>query len=129
MAAKKKHLWFGFLEAGEKGSPVIRDLSLDTGQSWTMYLFNLRKGRIIEYRRDIAEPKLRELTQEELDGVADMEAAYNLVRPDFIPRAEKRFVPPPRKRARKVDPDPAYSDLDTEIGFFTLDEEGSGAEL
>ena len=128
MAAKARQLWFGFLEAGEKGSPVIRDHSLDTGQSWTMYLFNLRKGRIIEYRRDIAEPKLRELTQEELDGVADMEAAYNSVRPDFKPRADKRIAAPPLKRARKADPDLTDADFDTEMTFFNLDDEGSGAE-
>jgi hypothetical protein len=121
-------LWFGFLEAGEKGSPVIRDLSLDTGQSWTTYLFNMRKGRIIEYRRDIVESKLRELTQEELDVVADMEAAYNSVRPDFIPRAEKRSVPPPRKMSRKVDLELDDVGLDTDMPFFDFDDEGSGAQ-
>ena len=126
MAAKAKHLWFGFLDAGEKGSPVIRDQSLDTGQPWTTYLFNMRKGRIIEYRRDIVESKLRELTQEELAVVADMEAAYNSVRPDFIPRAEKRPVPPPRKMSRKADLDDVG--LDTDMPFFDLDDEGSEAQ-
>lgn len=55
-------LWFGFLEAGKSSSPVMRDAVFDTGNHETTYLFNLAKGRILEYRRDIVEQKLRELS-------------------------------------------------------------------
>jgi len=44
MAAKRNTLWFGYLEAGEKGTPVVRDTSMDTGTSATVYLFNQRKA-------------------------------------------------------------------------------------
>ncbi len=128
MTAKRKNLWFGFLEAGEKGSPVIRDRSLNTGQSSTIYLFNLRKGRIIEYRRDVVEPKLRELTLEEQDAVADMEATYDTVRADFIPRAEQRSEPRPRKRPKNPDLDLLDVDLDEVMPFFDLGDEGSEAD-
>ena len=106
MAAKGRHLWFGFLEAGEKGSPVIRDRSLDTGQSWTMYLFNMRKGRIIEYRRDIVEVKLRDLAPEEQSLVPELRKAYTRVRETFEPR-----VVPFRRPVRKVKPAPALDDF------------------
>ena len=72
MAAKQSSLWFGFLEAGTKGSLVVRDHSIDTGSPTTIYLFNFEKGRILEYRRDIAEPKLRELTDDEHERLKEL---------------------------------------------------------
>lgn len=118
MAAKRTRLWFGFLEAGEKGSPVIRDRSLNTGQSSTIYLFNLRKGRIIEYKRDIVESKLRKLTRDELDVVAEMESAYESVRPGFTPRAELWSAPRPRRQRREPEVDLPDVDLDELMPFL-----------
>ncbi len=68
MATKQETLWFGYLEAGKKSGPVVRDVTLGTGTETTFYLFSLNRGAILEYRRDIAEPKLRELTEEEMEG-------------------------------------------------------------
>jgi hypothetical protein len=66
-----KDIWYGVLEAGEKTSPVVRDASLEAGQN-RIYLYNYVRNQFIEYAQAIAEPKLRELTaedvsQEELD--------------------------------------------------------------
>jgi hypothetical protein len=110
MAAKRRTLWFGYLEAGTKGSPVVRDQSIDTGTPATIYLFNLEKGRILEYRREIAEPKLRELTEGESKELAKMRAAYHKARKDFTPRL---IVRPPR-RAATPEPEPEIPDFEAD---------------
>ncbi|HSN56161.1 MAG TPA: hypothetical protein VLT32_15930 [Candidatus Sulfomarinibacteraceae bacterium] len=48
MMAKKAKLWFGFLEAGSKGSPVVREDGMETGNRDTIYLYNFLKGKILE---------------------------------------------------------------------------------
>ncbi len=94
---KKPKLWFGFLEAGAKGSPVVRDDALSTGRPSTVYLFNFMKGRILEYRRDIVEVKLRELATEELSLIPELGSAYEEVRQAFQPRPA---AAPPAFRAK-----------------------------
>jgi len=102
MAAKQDTLWFGYLEAGKKGSPVVRDVTLGTGTPATFYLFNLNRGAILEYRRDIAEPKLRELTEKEKETVDELRQAFEQARKGFTPREERKPkpLPPTRKKAR-----------------------------
>ena len=106
MAKKKKKMWFGFLEAGTKGSPVVRDANLDTGNPKTVYLFNFMKERILEYRRDIVEVKLRERAPEEQPLVPELRTAYARVRATIEPRAA-----PLRRPFRKVSPAPALDDF------------------
>jgi hypothetical protein len=89
-----KHYWYGYLEAGEKSSPVLLDNRLDTGSAETMYLFNLKRGAILEYKRTIIEPKLRELTADEQTLVKELKAAYIDVRSAFDPRGGKAVVIP-----------------------------------
>lgn len=103
---KKKKMWFGFLEAGIKGSPVVRDANLDTGNPNTVYLFNFMKERILEYRRDIVEVKLRELAPEEQSLVPELRKAYTRVRETFEPR-----VVAFRRPVRKVKPAPELDDF------------------
>ena len=112
MAAKRSSLWFGFLEAGTKGSLVVRDHSIDTGSQSTIYLFNFEKGRILEYRRDIAEPKLRELTDEERERLKELRQAFKKARNRFTPRVTLRLSKPP------PDPEP-----ELEIPDFEADDE------
>jgi hypothetical protein len=102
MAAKQETLWFGYLEAGKKGSFVVRDVTLGTGTSATFYLFNLNRGAILEYRRDIAEPKLRELTEEEMEKIDELRQAFEQARKGFTPREARKPkpLPPTRKKAR-----------------------------
>lgn len=112
MGKKQKSLWLGFLEAGSKRSPIVRDSSLETGSQKTVYLFNLMKGRILEYRRDIVEPKLRELSDEELAEAASLKEAFEQARAGFTPRAKHRDQPMPRRRSKL--PEPEEPDLDVE---------------
>ena len=101
MAARKKKMWFGFLEAGSKGSPVVRETALETGDPKTIYLFNFMKGRILEYRRDIVEIKLRELEPEELAMIPELRKAYKEARESFEPRPVKAKLSYSRAKARR----------------------------
>jgi hypothetical protein len=109
MAAKRSTLWFGYLEAGEKTSPVVRDDSLSTGRNSTVYLFNLNKGRILEYRRDIVGSKLRDLNDEESAMVASLRLAFDQAREGFQPRGSMK--PPQPPRMPKKAPQPEEEDL------------------
>lgn len=119
MAAKRSSFWFGYLEAGEKGSPVVRDDSMDMGTPSTVYLFNRKKGRILEYRRAICEPKLRELRDDEIEMVASIQKAFEKARDGFTPRATRRPASPPRKS--KPQPEPDLPDFDDDVPLLGED--------
>ena len=119
MTAKKKQtIWCGYLDAGERGSPVVRDSTLDTGNPSTIYLFNMMKGRISEYRREIAEPKLREFTDEERTVLSALEEAFHKERAVFKPRETAR-TKPPKRRVKEVFEEP--EDLDAEVPWIPED--------
>jgi hypothetical protein len=120
MAAKRNSLWFGYLEAKEKGSPVVRDMSMDTGMTSTIYLFNLKKGQILEYRRDIVEPKLRELTDVETETVKELRKAFEKARNGFTPRASRRPPSPPRRPRPEPEPELPEVDFDSDDDSLPL---------
>ena len=120
VAKRKKRLWFGYLEAGERSSPVVRDDTIDTGRASTVYLFNWMKGKILEYQKDIVEPKLRDLEAAETGLVPELEKAYNQSRERFTPRGDARPKP---TRARKPAP------VEPTIDDFNDDEDGSWPPL
>ncbi len=103
-------IWFGMLEAGASSSPVARDHELDTGNPATVYLFNLRRGAIGEYRRDIVEAKLRDLTAEEDHLRAEIDAAFARARSGFTPRRQRLLRA--SEPARRSEPREAEPDLD-----------------
>ena len=80
---KDKSVWFGYLEAGSKSSPVARDPQLETTKSTTMYLYNLNRQEFIEYNREIVEPKLREFTPAEAELCKQLETAFKKARKNF----------------------------------------------
>lgn len=125
MPTKQGPLWFGFLEAGTKGSPVVRDPALDTCRPSTVYLFNLNKSRILEYRRDIAEPKLRELTPKEQELVSVLREAYEHARTSFTPRTVEAPVPAvaPRKKRQEEEIEDLEIDDDIPVPDADLDED------
>ena len=117
MTAKKAKLWFGFLEAGSKGSPVVREDGMETGNRDTIYLFNFLKGKILEYRRDIVERKLRELTAQEQPMVPELRTAFKAVREGFEPRPARLRPPAPKAAPRRREPDLADFVDDVELDF------------
>jgi len=60
---------------------------MDTGNPKTLYLFNLIRGEILEYAREIVEDKLRELKPAESGFVADLDAGYKKARRNFKDRS------------------------------------------
>lgn len=92
-AKNKGPFWYGFLEAGDKSTAVIRDDRLDTGNRKTLYLFNLKRKEILEYTREVVDPKLRELKPAESELIAELEAAYNEARRAFKARGARLNIP------------------------------------
>lgn len=125
MAAKKNTLWFGYLEAGEKGSAVVRDSTMDTGTTATIYLYNHHKGRILEYRREIVEPKLRDLNGDETALVKELRKSFDNVRSSFTPRVTVRPAPAPRKP--DPEPEPEVPEFDDDIEQPVREDHDDGA--
>jgi len=72
---KSNTFWYGYLEAGEKGSLVVRDPNLDTGKPDTFYLYNLKRDAVLEYKASFVEPKLRELNDTDKDQLSTLKEA------------------------------------------------------
>jgi hypothetical protein len=121
MAGASKALWFGYLEAGARSSAVVRDDRLDTGDPRTIYLFNKEKGRILEYRREIVEAKLRELTVEEAGLMPALKRSFDEVRSGFVPRAKARSAI--RTQLRVKPSEPEEPDFDDAVAFPMMDDD------
>ena len=89
----KNDTWYGFLDAGKKSSPVVRDSRLETSSPKTIYLFNYAQGKFLEYSREVVEPKLRDLPADD-DLLEELRSAYKAARKVFIAThgAHKRAV-------------------------------------
>ncbi len=94
----KNFIWCGYLEAGDKSTPVVVDQRLETGNPETLYLFNLKRNEILTYNRGIVEPKLRELRNDEAGLVQDLKNAYAKARRSFKFRIEPVAVPTGRRQ-------------------------------
>lgn len=88
----KSSLWYGYLTAGERSSPVLRDSRLETGNPKTVYMFNLKRDEIIEYALEVVEKKLRELKPGESGKVAELDAGYKKARRSFKARGDRKSV-------------------------------------
>jgi hypothetical protein len=81
MTMNAKNIWYGVLEAGEKTSPVVRDASIDASEN-KIFLFNYVRNQFIEYAQAIVEPKLRELTADDISQ-DDLEKAFKIAHQAF----------------------------------------------
>jgi hypothetical protein len=128
MKKRKTSLWLGFLNAGKRSSPVVRDPSLDTGNPATIYLFNLMRGRILEYRKDIVELKLREFLPQESSMVKALQDAFEEAKKDFMPRGgQPSRSSPTRRQTRRQEPEiPEFPEIDDDDAWTPLDEDAPG---
>lgn len=62
----RKDLWYGVLEAGDKTSPVVRDLTLEASGPSKVWLYNHSRKTFLEYSLPIVEPKLRALAADDV---------------------------------------------------------------
>jgi len=83
----KSSVSYSYLMAGDRSSPVLRDSSLETGSPKTIYLFNLKRGAIIEYAMDVVAGKLRDLKPDESAWIAELDAGYKKARRSFRGRS------------------------------------------
>jgi hypothetical protein len=120
----KNPLWYGYLEAGNRSSPVIRDERLDTGSTKTVFLFNLARGEILEYSRDVVEPKLRELKSSEAKSIKKLDAAYAEARRDFKDRRARPLNIPEKGGAARR---PVETQDDDEVDEFI--DESAGEDV
>lgn len=97
----KRQLWFGYLEAGTKSTAVALDQKLDTGDANTVYLFNLSRNQILEYRREIVEPKLRPIAAEDGDLLQQLKEGYRKARRSFIAPGSHASVVPDAPQTRR----------------------------
>lgn len=122
---KEKRLWYGYLDAGQKSTLVVLDHSLQTGNEETIYLFNLAREKILEYRRHIVEPKLRELNSEQTATTKQLKAAYAKARRSFKPREGRIAHFPVRGPGSK---ETAEQDAPEEFAEFIGADSGGFAE-
>jgi hypothetical protein len=126
MTMSDNPFWYGYLEAGDKSAPVLRDRRLVTGNPKTLYLYNLKRSAIIEYSREVAEPKLRELKAHESDVIDALNSGYAEARAKFRPRSIGVGTPPEKGgsgRARRREQDEEIQDVGgkTDEGIDELD--------
>jgi len=125
----KNGFWYGYLNAGGKSSAVLSDPELDTGNRKTIYLFNLERNAIIEYNREIVEPKLSDLNGEAEDMTATLEAAYVEARKAWghgrppAPAATETTVKVATPAVEEEDLDDYVDDEDLDTDGLDLDEE------
>jgi hypothetical protein len=120
--------WYGYMDAGEKSSPVVQDERLSTGNPATVYLFNLKRNEILEYKREIVEPKLRALKEKEKAVLDELKSAYSKARKGFVPRAAKIASAQERASAPEVKPVPEVGIDDEGEDFMVLDIEDDDEE-
>ena len=91
--SKGNSCWYGYLKAGKRSSPVLRDNSLESGNPKTIYMYNLNRDEIIEYVVEVVEKKLRDLKSDESGYIKELDAGYKKARRNFKRRvAGKRRV-------------------------------------
>lgn len=130
----KSSFWYGYLDAGNKSSAVLRDPDLDTGSTKTVYLFNLARNRILEYNLEVVEAKLRPLADSEKEFVALLESAFKTARRDFS--AGRRNLsslqepPPPGRRLEEENEEESLDEeLADDIETEPLDDEDEEEEV
>jgi len=114
-AKQKGPLWYGYLEAGAKSTPVVRDERLDTGNAKTLFLFNLARQQILEYTREIVESKLRDLKPSEAN-IDELNVAYGEARRSFKHPSTRPLNIPERGTPAKADKPPSEDDSFKDFG-------------
>jgi len=76
-----KDIWYGVLEASEKSAPVVRDLSIQSGND-RLWLYNHARNSFVEYSQAIVEPKLRELNENDIP-LDELDRAFRAARQAF----------------------------------------------
>lgn len=74
-------IWYGILDAGNKSTPVVRDLSMQVNNN-KIWLYNYARNTFVEYSLTIVEPMLRELTTSDISR-NELDRAFKAARQAF----------------------------------------------
>ena len=129
-----KTIWYGYLEAGDRSTPVVVDPALNIADAQNIYIYTHSRNAILEYRRDIAEPKLRELKPDEAD-IGALKKAYEEARQGFAFKGGR--VPGlmdqlPAAAGRKTKSEPEFEpelELDSEEEDYLMDDDIEDEEV
>lgn len=120
---KKQKLWYGYLEAGNKSSPVIIDHSMDTGEKHTVFVYNHNKNEISKYVRELVEPKLRELTDKEKGLESALRKGFSAsLKTLKYPLPKTYDAPSKDSSAPKVEADTASKEPEEDISDLGVDD-------
>ncbi len=100
---REETVWYGYLEAGQKSTPIVLDRRLHTGHDETIYLFNFERGEILEYQRQIVEQKLQELNPEQAIILKQLKRAYVEARRRFRAKGGRILHLPERNSPERVE--------------------------
>jgi hypothetical protein len=122
----KNDIWYGILDAGEKTSPVVRDLTIQASNPNNVWLFNHSRNAFVEYSLAIVEPKLRELGKGDLSK-DDLDKAFKAARKTFATarklvkqEGKAPSAKPGRKKDAELDDD-SIEDDDNDADEFIDD--------
>lgn len=119
----KNDIWYGYLMAGDKSTPVVRDPSVAARSDKFIRLFNYSRGEFVDYSREIVGPKLRDLNgQVSMD---DLKAA-------FLDARQNVTAPPKTMNLEKLPPlikSPETDDLPGDEFSPELDEDFDEGEI
>ncbi len=118
---KKKDIWLGYLDAGSKSSAVVIDNRLDTGKPDTQYIYNLSRGEILEYKRELVSSKLRELTEDESQQFKSLKASFDKARKSFTPRVSAGRLKLEASAPRVIAPAYEEADNDEELDIDDIE--------
>ncbi|OBS08506.1 hypothetical protein Thpro_022756 [Acidihalobacter prosperus] len=92
---------------------MVLDQRLNTGKPDTVYLFNHSRNAFLEYKREIVDAKLRELSDGEAD-VGALKAAFADARKEFRPRVSRAqaIAESSEKAAKPAREEPPEDDMD-----------------
>lgn len=119
----KQILWYGFLEAGQKSSPVVIDHSIETGEKNTIFIYNHNKQEIVKYNRELVEHKLRELTAEEKQQEAALKKGFMEAVKKINNKIPKTFDSPPKNKPTPKIVEPSQDEPEVDISDSDLDDD------
>jgi len=67
--------WFGYLETANGKTLVVRNVLVDAEDKKSLFLYNAQRDALVEYKREIIEPKLVTANEGEIDA-DELEKAY-----------------------------------------------------
>ncbi len=110
---------FAYLEANDQSTPVAWHTGVDAGDRNYVYIYNAKRGEILKYRREIVEPKLRELSGDETSLIPELTKAFNTAVKQIQRHSSEQDLHSPKRKPAKTTK--VVADTETEIADVDRD--------